>query len=73
MYGRELLTHSEEEEKYDKMSEEDIGVWCSRYKDAKGMEAYIMDEKKEPRSQERFVTTLTKVAVIKDNPNVLVS
>jgi hypothetical protein len=36
--------------------EEDIGAWCSRYKHAKAMDAYIiMVEKKEPRSQEWFV------------------
>jgi hypothetical protein len=37
------------------------------------MEAFIMDEKKEPRSQERFVATLAMVVVLKDNQNALVS
>ncbi len=63
----------EEEEKYEEMSEKDIGLWCSRYKNEKEMEAFIMDEKKEPPSQKRFVTTLAKVAVLKDNHNALVS
>jgi uncharacterized protein YcgL (UPF0745 family) len=42
------------------MSEEDVSAWCSRYKDAKAMEMYIMVEQKEPLNQERFISTLAK-------------
>lgn len=63
----------DEEEKYEKMTEEEIAIWCSRYKDVKEMKAYIMVEKEEPRIQERFVATLAKVAMLKDNRSALAS
>jgi len=55
------------------MSEEEIIAWCSRYKDVKAMEAYIMVEQKERRSQKKFVATLAKAAVLKDNPEAFTS
>jgi hypothetical protein len=37
------------------------------------MEAYIMVEQKERLSQKKFVATLAKAAVLKDNPKALTS
>ena len=56
---------------YEELSEEELGVWCARYKNVDAMEGYILNERKEARSQARFVPSLAKAALLKDSPVAL--
>jgi len=59
------------EGEYEEISEEELGVWCGRYKNVDAMEGYMLNERKEPQSQARFVPSLAKAALLKDSPVVL--
>jgi hypothetical protein len=54
------------EGEHEEMSEEELGVWCGRYKNVDTMEGYMLNERKEPQSQARFVPSLAKAALLKD-------
>ena len=38
----------DKEGEYEEMSEEELGVWCGRYKNVDAMEGYMLNERKEP-------------------------
>jgi hypothetical protein len=59
------------EGQYEEMSEEELGVWCGRYKNMDAMEGYMLIERKEPQTQARFVPSLAKAALLKDLPVAL--
>jgi hypothetical protein len=64
---------ADKDKEFNDMIEGNISVWCSRYKNAKAMQVYIMVEKMEPQSQERFVATLARAAALKDTLEALTS
>jgi hypothetical protein len=61
----------EKDEQYEEMSEEEVVQWCSRYKSVEAMQHYMVNERKEPRSQERFLASLAKAALVKETPAAL--
>ena len=63
--------HDDNDEKFKELTEDEVWVWCMRYNNVEAMEAYMMNERNEPRTQERFVASLAKAALLKDTPVAL--